>query len=51
MVNSPMRYKLDALYVIVTRYNPGPKVIDEAFGKTTLGNVKIFRVDTLKSLL
>ncbi|MBW6479496.1 MAG: hypothetical protein K0B37_08720 [Bacteroidales bacterium] len=44
-------YKLDALYVIVTRYNPGPKVIDEAFGKTTLGNVKIFRVDTLKSLL
>lgn len=44
------KYKLDELYVI-TRYNPAPNVIDEAFGKSTLGNVIIFQVDTLKNFL
>ncbi len=48
---SDERYRLDDIYVLVTRYNPAPNVIDEEFGKTTLGNVKIFRVDTLKNLL
>ncbi|TVQ10017.1 MAG: hypothetical protein EA361_14590 [Bacteroidetes bacterium] len=48
---SDERYRLDDIYVLVTRYNPAPNVIDEEFGKTTLGNVKIFRVDTLKNFL
>lgn len=48
---SDERNRLDDIYVLVTRYNPAPNVIDEEFGKTILGNVKIFRVDTLKNLL
>jgi len=48
---SDTKYKLDELYVLITRYNPAPNIIDEAFGKKTLGNVKIFQVDTLKNHL
>lgn len=48
---SDTKYKLDELYVLISRYNPAPNVIDEAFGKRTLGNVKIFQVDTLSNFL
>lgn len=45
------KYKLDEVYFLVSRYNPGPNIIDEAFGKRIIGNVKVFRVDTLRNLL